>query len=98
MEIAHNELAAAGKVAIAALMAADVPAQADFSLDALPQAAGPLLTRPKFWHLLGASLCAFVCTKIGYKQPQVITFVRKANGLCSSDQRLGQYLRGFRAD
>ena len=50
-------------VLIAALMAADVPAQTDFSLDVLPQALGPLLTRPKFWHLLGAALCALVCAK-----------------------------------
>ena len=49
--------------AIAALMAADVPAQADFGLDVLPQALGPLLTRPKLWHLLGTALCALVCAK-----------------------------------
>ena len=55
---AVGQLAAAGQGAVAALMAADVPAQTDFSLDVLPQALGPLLTRPKFWHLLGAALCA----------------------------------------
>ena len=60
---AVSELATAGQSAIGALMAADVPAQADFSLDVLPQALGPLLTRPKFWHLLGAALCALVCAK-----------------------------------
>ena len=60
---AVGQLAAAGERSIAALMAADVPAQADFSLDVLPQALGPLLTRPKLWHLLGAALCALVCAK-----------------------------------
>ena len=60
---AVSELAAARQGSIAALMTADVPAQADFSLDVLPQALGPLLTRPKFWHLLGAALCALVCAK-----------------------------------
>ena len=93
-----GELAAAGEGAIAALMAADVPAQADFSLDVLPQALGPLLTRAKFWHLLGAALCALVCAKCGYKQPQVTAFVRKASRLFSANQKLGLHLQGFSPD
>ena len=59
-----SELAAAGEGAIAALMAADIPPETNFSLDVLPQALGPLLTRAKFWHLLGAALCELVCAKM----------------------------------
>ena len=73
-----GELAAAGQGAIAALMAADVPAQADFSLDVLPQALGPLLTRPKFWHLLGAALCASLCAKT-WMQPTT------SDDICAQD-------------
>ena len=73
-------------------LATDVPALADFSLDVLPQALGTLLTRPKLWHLLGASLCALVCAKRGNKQPQVTTFVRKADRLFGPNPKLGLYL------
>ena len=48
---------------VAALVLAYGPPQTDFGLDVLPQALGPLLTRAKFWHLLGAALCTLVCAK-----------------------------------
>ena len=65
---AVGELAAAGKGAIAALVAAYREAQTDFALDVLPQALGPLLTSPKLWHLLRAALCALMCAKTWIQQ------------------------------
>ena len=82
---AVSELATAGQGAIGALMATDVPAQADFGLDVLPQALGPLLTRPKLWHLLGASLCALVCAKT-WKQATTSDHIC-AQGYWQLDQR-----------